>query len=72
MTLFYDGHVRGLSVLEAQQSSDRHAWQTGWRLWSHDTPFGEDGYFVPEGSDFADTSYHILTTDGVRGRDTLR
>ena len=34
-----------------------------------DTPFGEDGYLM--GYDFAETSYHVLTIDGVRGRDTI-
>ncbi|MHC4219759.1 MAG: prepilin-type N-terminal cleavage/methylation domain-containing protein [Planctomycetota bacterium] len=71
LTLFYDGSVRMMSVLEAMSSDRRHVRQAGHGLWTRDTPFGEDGYFIPEGYDFAATSYHILTTDGVRGRDTI-
>jgi hypothetical protein len=32
---------------------------------------GTDGYFIDLGFDHAETSFHILTTDGIRGRDTL-
>jgi hypothetical protein len=32
---------------------------------------GGDGYFIPEGYDFASSSFHILTTEGIRGRDKL-
>jgi hypothetical protein len=48
--------------------------QTGnedWGLWSKDTHWGEDGYLIEYGYDQAATSYHILTTDGIRGRDIL-
>ena len=30
-----------------------------------------DGYFIDVGYDFASTSFHILTTQGIRGRDKL-
>ncbi|MHC4765163.1 MAG: type II secretion system protein [Planctomycetota bacterium] len=56
-TLFYDGSVRIMSVLEAMSSDRRHE--------------QEDGYLIADGYDFAATSFHILTTEGVRGRDTL-
>ena len=52
-------------------SSRRHENQAGYPLWSHDTPFGDDGYLISDAYDFAETSYHILTIDGARGRDTL-
>jgi prepilin-type N-terminal cleavage/methylation domain-containing protein len=71
VTLFYDGSVRLMSVLEAMSSDRRHERQAGYGLWSRDTPFGEDGYLISDGYDFAATSYHVLTIDGVRGRDTL-
>ena len=45
--------------------------QSGHGLWSRDTPFGADGYFIDDGYDFAATSFHILTTDGIRGRDKI-
>jgi type II secretory pathway pseudopilin PulG len=71
VTLFYDGSVRLMSVLEAMSSDRRHARQAGYGLWTRDTTFGDDGYLHADGYDFAETSFHILTTDGVLGRDTL-
>jgi hypothetical protein len=73
MTLFFDGHVGGLSASEAMRSDARMRAQTGGTasLWSRDTPFGEAGYLMFDGYDIAHTSYHILTVDGIRGRDTL-
>jgi prepilin-type N-terminal cleavage/methylation domain-containing protein len=71
VTLFYDGSVRLMSVLEAMSSDRRHERQAGHGLWTRDTPFGADGYLIADGYDFAATSFHVLTTDGVRGRDTL-
>ncbi len=40
-------------------------------LWSRDTPFGTSGYFIDVGYDGVPLSHHILTTDGILGRDTL-
>jgi prepilin-type N-terminal cleavage/methylation domain-containing protein len=72
VTLFYDGSVRLMSVIEAMSSDRRHEFQTGYGLWSRNTPFQTDGFFISDGYDnAAETSFHILTTDGVRGRDTL-
>ncbi len=70
VTLFYDGSVRMMGVTEALSSDRRAEHQSGHGLWSRDTPFGEDGYLIADGYDFVATSYHILTIDGVRGRDT--
>jgi len=73
VTLFYDGSVRIMSVLEAMSSDRRHQRQhpNGIGLWTRQTTFGEEGYLHDDGYDFAETSFHILTADGVRGRDTL-
>jgi hypothetical protein len=71
VTLFYDGHVTTLGVREAEQADARQEAQAGYGLWSRDTPFGENGYFIDAGYDLAATSFHILTTDGIRGRDTV-
>ncbi|MHC4350917.1 MAG: type II secretion system protein [Planctomycetota bacterium] len=71
VTMFYDGSVRLMGVLEAMSSDRRHERQAGYGLWTRDTSFGSDGYFIADGYDYAATSFHILTTDGVRGRDTL-
>ncbi len=30
-----------------------------------------NGYFIDDGYDFAETSFHMLTIGGVRGRDTI-
>ncbi len=71
--MFYDGSIRMMSVMEALSSDRRTARQNsnGAGLWSRDTPFGAEGYLTTDGYDFAETSYHILTIDGVRGRDTV-
>ncbi|MBT8485595.1 MAG: type II secretion system protein [Phycisphaerales bacterium] len=74
MTLFYDGHVEGVGVRKAMRADGRMRAQTGvanWGLWSKDTFFGEDGYLIDAGYDQAATSFHVLTTDGIRGRDIL-
>jgi hypothetical protein len=73
VTLFYDGSVRLMGVMEAMSCDRRHAGQhpRGVGLWTRDTPFGENGYLIADGYDFAETAYHVLTTEGVRGRDTL-
>jgi hypothetical protein len=70
VTLFFDGSVRLTSVIETMSSDRRAERQSGHGLWSRDTTFGDDGFFISDGYDFAATSYHILTTDGIRGRDT--
>jgi hypothetical protein len=73
VTLFYDGSVRLMGILEAMSSDRRTARQNSDQagLWTRDTSFGTAGYFIEDAYDFAATSYHILTIDGVRGRDTI-
>ena len=71
VTLFYDAHVALVGAHEAMLADNRHANQTGYGLWSRDTPFGADGYLIDAGYDFAQTSFHILTTSGALGRDVL-
>lgn len=72
-TLFYDGHVGSVGVQEAIQADGRMLAQTDgeYGLWSRDTPWGTNGYYINEGYDGANSSFHILTTDGIRGRDVL-
>ena len=70
----HDGHIELLGVRQHLRADGRMRTQTGveeWGLWSQDTPWGEDGYLSAYGFDQATTSFHILTTDGIRGRDTL-
>ena len=71
VTLFFDGHIEGLGVREAEKADSRVQAQTNdlYGLWSRDTSYGEEGYFIDYGYDFAETSFHVLTTDGIRGRD---
>jgi prepilin-type N-terminal cleavage/methylation domain-containing protein len=72
MVCFYDGHVQGLGVSEAMGADARLDHQVGWGLWSRDTPWGADGYLISDGWDLlADTSFNVLTTDGILGRDTI-
>ena len=77
-TLFYDGSARLMGTQEAMNANRRVFGNTEIGLWSTDTPFGGDyapgsgdGYYSSYGYDFTSTSYHILTTDGALGRDTL-
>jgi prepilin-type N-terminal cleavage/methylation domain-containing protein len=69
VTLFYDGHIELLGAREATRADARTEQQSGYGLWSRDTPFGTDGYFSDLAYDWTTTSFHILTVDGIRGRD---
>ncbi len=76
VTLFFDGHIKGVGSYEAILASRRNNASLGYGLWSIDTPMGGDyadgspgGYFMDRGHDWIATSHHILTTDGIRGRD---
>ena len=73
VTLFYDGHVRLLPNTEVFAADQQILKQTGGvdGLWHRGTPFGEDGYFIQFGYDGVPLSHHILTTDGILGRDTI-
>ena len=79
LSLFYDGSVRILSVNEAGRADQRIKRQDDpsggsyLGLWSRNTPLGSNGYFNNQAQVFYDeqTSYHVLTIDGIRGRDTV-
>ncbi len=73
VTLFYDGHVRLLPNGEVLAADQQILKQTGGvdGLWHRGTSFGEDGYYIRFGFDDVPLSHHILTTDGILGRDTL-
>ena len=72
-TLFFDGSTSTLSTMQAWQ--DDLIVQGGTKgqdgLWSRDTPFGENGYYGTESVDGTIVSHHILTTDGIKGREIL-
>ena len=73
VTLFFDGHIRLLPNSEALFADLQVLAQTGQvdGLWHRGTPFGTSGYFIDEGFDGVPLSHHVLTTDGILGRDTL-
>jgi len=70
-TLFYDLSVRLLPNTEALAADQQVQKQTGAGLWSRDTAFGNDGYLIELGFDGSDLSHHVLTTEGILGRDTI-
>jgi prepilin-type N-terminal cleavage/methylation domain-containing protein len=85
VTMFFDGHVAVVGVTDAIEADTRakvmfdsnpdtypceEDGETG--LWHRRTPFGLDGYYGQYSYDnIVDTSYHILTVDGIMGRDVL-
>ena len=73
VTLFYDLSVRQLPNAEVLGADQQVLKDTGGvdGLWHRGTPFGEDGYYISQGFDGVPLSHHILTTDGIKGRDTL-
>jgi type II secretory pathway pseudopilin PulG len=73
VTLFYDGSVRLLPNAEVLAADQQVLDQTGGQdgLWHRGTTFGDDGYFISAGYDGTPLSHHVLTTDGILGRDTL-
>jgi hypothetical protein len=71
VTLFYDGHIELMGTREATRADARVNAQGGYGLWTRDTPMGTDGYFSDIAYDWTTTSFHILTVDGIKGRDKL-
>ena len=80
-TLFYDGSARLFPNTEAIAANERVNAQTPGvndGLWSIDTPlagsyanFATGGYYMNAAYDWTSTSHHILTIDGILGRDTI-
>jgi hypothetical protein len=70
-TLFYDGSVRLLPNAEVLAADAAIIKQTGEGLWNRTTPFGATGFFGNVSFDGTIVSHHILTTDGITGRDTV-
>ena len=73
VTLFYDGHVRQLPNTEVIVADQQVFKQSGGvdGVWSRSTPFGLTGFFQEVSFDGVPLSHHVLTTDGILGRDTL-
>jgi prepilin-type N-terminal cleavage/methylation domain-containing protein len=69
--LFFDGHIELVGCQRSMQAGQRIAASQG-SVWSRNTPFGSEGFYGAQAYDFlVDTSFHILTTDGIEGRDVL-
>ena len=65
--LFFDGHIELVGCQRAQQAEQRAG-----QLWSRNSPLGAQGYYGGQSYDFlVRTSFHVLTTDGIEGRDVL-
>jgi prepilin-type N-terminal cleavage/methylation domain-containing protein len=85
VALFYDGHVSAAGQTDSIEANARMVAQTGQAnhgLWSLNTALGpnanqggtygdelNNGYYMNLCSDFSSTSYHVLTIDGIKGRD---
>ena len=81
VTLFYDGHIGSIGQRDAIDACSRSVIQTGLPnggTWSKDTPLGGEyadtsgnGYYMDYCLDWTSTSYHVLTSGGIKGRDLL-
>jgi prepilin-type N-terminal cleavage/methylation domain-containing protein len=82
VALFYDGHIGQVGQAEAIDANARVDTQSGGSkkrgTWSIDSPlkghyedYSTDGYYMDYCADWSATSYHILTIDGIKGRDVL-
>ena len=72
-TLFFDGSTSKLSTFQAWKDDLTVLGGTKGQdgLWSRDTPLGENGYGGEYSIDNTAVSHHILTTDGIEGREIL-
>ena len=72
--LFFDGHIELVGCQRSMQADQRVSapGSNNGSVWSKNTPLGPNGYFGAQSYDFlVKTSFHILTTDGIEGRDVL-
>lgn len=80
--LFFDGSVRTMSVRDAMDLDSRTKKQNGSSFveaagWVRGTPLGTGGYYGTGGDidlelqGVGGNSFHVLTTDGILGRDTV-
>jgi hypothetical protein len=72
---FFDGSVRLFTSGEAMDAEARTriaGTNVITPLWLRSSPFGSNGFYGAQSHDFlVKTSAHYLTTNGIRGRDTL-
>ena len=70
-TLFYDGHVRLLPNTEVKTADLALLTAGGDGVWNRSTPLGDCGYYNEVAFDNVGLSHHVLTNDGILGRDTI-
>jgi len=73
LTLFHDGRVAELPNAQVAADDATVLAGTGGEvgLWTRDTPVGADGYYGSVSFDGFVTGHHVLTADGILGRDVL-
>ncbi|MFO0875320.1 MAG: prepilin-type N-terminal cleavage/methylation domain-containing protein [Phycisphaerales bacterium] len=73
LTLFFDGHVAELPNTQVVADDELVLRQTGGEvgLWTRDTPMGTNGYYGAQSYDGTLVSHHVLTANGILGRDVL-
>ena len=71
--LFFDGSTRLLPNVEVSTADLQILEQTKEEdgLWHRGTPLSWNGYYNQFSIDDVDLAHHILTTDGILGRDTI-
>jgi hypothetical protein len=71
--LFFDGSVQEMTMKQAVADDEAVRRSTNFvdGLWHRGTPLGANGYFGAQAFDDTRNSFHILTTDGILGRDFL-
>ncbi len=77
VAVFFDGHVGPAGCYDSEQADARISSQTAGSnphgLWSRNTPLLAAGYFADVNYEpWVQTSYHILTIDGIKGRDFIK
>ncbi|NBP51362.1 MAG: hypothetical protein EBU70_09340, partial [Actinobacteria bacterium] len=70
--IFYDGHVAFVPMSTFAADDAMAAQQTGDGLWSRDTPYGAGGVWADRAIGGFRSSAHLLTTEGILGRDLLK
>jgi hypothetical protein len=69
VSLFFDGHIEVIGMARAMADDAR---MKDAKLWSRATPLGAAGYFGAQAFDrFVETGFHVLTADGIEGRDIV-
>lgn len=73
LTLFFDGHVAELPNTQVVADDELVLKQTRGEvgLWTRDTPLGANGYYGAQSYDGTLVSHHVLTANGILGRDVL-